>query len=180
LVTIQLEKPICSAVLVNDGAEQPKAVPGGADEGAAANRQKESLSRACRALQEAVSKVNELQEALFTEHKEQVVKLSVEIARKILAQKVQEGDYEIEAIVQEALKDVPNRGEAVVHLNPEDLSEYRKSQGGAGDSGPAGVTLVADPHVGPAECMLETPKGIIESFIEQKIERIAEALRKAE
>jgi flagellar assembly protein FliH len=179
-VTIQLEKPICSAVLLNDGAEQPKATLGGADEAAAANRQKESLSGACRALQDAVNKVNELQENIFKEHREQIVKLSVEIARKILAQKVQEGDYEIEGIVQESLKNVPKRGDAVVHLNPADLAECRKSEEGSVDSGLVGITLVADPHVGRGECLLETPKGIIESFIDEKIERLAEALRKAE
>jgi flagellar assembly protein FliH len=179
VATIQLEKPICSAALLGAAAEQSNAAPGGTGRAAAPVQQKENTATVCQALQEAVNKLNEQHENIFREHKEQIAKLSVEIARKILGQKVQEGDYAIEAIVQESLKNVPKREDVVVHLNPEDLSEYQKAQEGTGE-GLACIKLVANASVGRAECLLETPKGVIESFINDQIERIGEALRKAE
>jgi flagellar biosynthesis/type III secretory pathway protein FliH len=180
VVTIQLEKPICSAGLLGDAVEQSKAAAGAASRAAAPEQQKKNLATVCQALQEAVNKLDEQYENTFKEHREQISKLSVEIARKIVGQKVQEGDYAIETIVQESLKNVPKRGDVVVHLNPEDLSEYQKVQEGAGEGSLACIKLVADASVGRAECLLETPKGVIESFINDQIERIGEALRKAE
>jgi flagellar biosynthesis/type III secretory pathway protein FliH len=118
VVSIQLEKPICSAALLGAAVEQSEGASGEAGRRAVAPaQQKEDLSRVCQALQEAVNKLNEQYENTFREHKEQIAKLSVEIARKIVGQKVQEGDYAIEAIVQESLKNVPKRGDVVVHLN---------------------------------------------------------------
>jgi flagellar biosynthesis/type III secretory pathway protein FliH len=43
-----------------------------------------------------------------------------------------------------------------------------------------GISFVGDPNIGQAECVLETPKGIIESFINEHIERLGEALKKVE
>ncbi len=175
-VTIQLEKPIASAKLL-DGAET---VSSEAKEANVLAQQKESLAQLCQALQDAANKVNEFQENLFKEHKEQIAKLSVEIARKVLIQKVQEGDYKIESIIEESLKNAPTRQDVVVHLNPEDLSQYQKLQEEDAADTLAGIKFVPDPKIGRAECLLETPKGIIESLINEHLERIVKALEKAE
>ena len=42
------------------------------------------------------------------------------------------------------------------------------------------IRFVADPSVPRAECVLETTEGIVQSAIEQHIERIADALQNAE
>ena len=143
-------------------------------------QRKQELGLACRALQDAVEKVNEFQERIVREHREQIARLSVEIARKILVQKVESGDYRIESIVKESLNNVPDRRDVVVHLNPADLAQYEAAGQGSGECGPAGVKLVGDANIGRGECLLETPKGIIESFIDDQIERIAEELTKVE
>jgi flagellar assembly protein FliH len=164
-----------------DRAEEPgTAARGGPDERDPLARQRASLSQACQALQETVNKINEFQENIFKGHREQIAKLSAEIARKILAQKIQSGDYEIESIVQESLKNVPARQDVVVHLNPDDFAQCEQAQQAAGSSVLAGIKLIADPNIGRGECLLETPKGIIESFIDEQIERIGEALKKVE
>jgi flagellar biosynthesis/type III secretory pathway protein FliH len=175
-VTIQLEKPIASAKLL-DGTGTVLAE---AKQAKLPAQQKESLAQVCQALQDAANKVNEFQENLFKEHKEQIAKLSVEIARKILMQKVQEGDYKIESIIEEALKNAPTRQDVVVHLNPEDLSQCQKAQQENAAGTLAGIKFVSDPKIGRAECLLETPKGIIESLINEHLERIGKALEKAE
>ena len=99
-------------------------------------------------------------------------------------QKVQKGDYEIESIIKEALKNAPARQDIVVHLNPEDLSQYQsqRASGQQDDAGStlAGVKFVADPGIGRAECLLETPKGIVKSFVNEHLEQISEALRRIE
>ena len=163
-VTIRLEEPIASAKLDNGAGGRGTAASPEAKQVELLRLQKESLVQVCQALQNAVNKVNEFQENLFKEHKEQIAKLSVEIARKILVQKVQEKDYEIEPIIEEALTNAPTRQDVVVHLNPEDLVQYQQVQQDdpASCRTLADVKFVSDPNIGRAECLLETPKGIID------------------
>ena len=140
---------------------------------------KESLAQVCQMLQDTVDKINDFQKNIFEKNTEQIAKLSVEIARKILVQKIQEGDYEIETIVKEALKNAPTHQDVVVHLNPEDHAQCQKAlQADAADT-LAGIKFVADSNVGRAECRLESPKGIIESLIDENLERIGKALEEA-
>ncbi len=104
----------------------------------------------------------------------------MEIARKILVQNIQDGDYEIESIVKESLKNIPTHEGLVVHLNPEDLSACRKAQPDDDSGTLAGIKLVSDHNIGRAECIIESPKGIIKSLIDEHLEQIAEVLKKTE
>jgi len=138
------------------------------------------MEAACRTLQGLVSKLNRFYDQLFAEQKGEIARLSVEIARKILMQKVQEGDYEIESIIKETLKNAPAHHDLIVHLNPEDLAVCQKTQADGGKGTLAGIKLVADPNIGRAECVLESPKGIIKSLIKEHLEQIGKALEEAE
>ncbi len=143
-------------------------------------QKKREFAAACQALASLISKLNEFYDAVLAGHKEEIARLSVEIARKILVQKVQKGDYEIEAIVREMLENAPVRQDVVVHLNPEDLNQCRKLHEGGPEQALAGVKFVPDTGIGRAECLLETPKGVVKSFIEEHLERIGEALVRVE
>ena len=94
-------------------------------------------------------------------------------------QKVENGDYEIESIIKEAIKNTPGGQEVVVHLNPEDIEKCRKAQQIEPGGILTGIKLIPDPNVGRAECLLESPKGIIKSMINDSLERICKALEKA-
>lgn len=178
--TVRLDKPVASVKLQDEAMGDAAKVSGEAKETELLRIQRASLAQVSQALQSAVKKVSEFQESIFEGHKEQIARLSVEIARKVLVQKVQEGDYEIESIIQEALKSAPTREDIVVHLNPEDLVQCQKVQQDDPGGTLAGVKFVADPSIGRAECLLETPKGIVESLIGEHLERIGEALNKVE
>ena len=142
--------------------------------------EKTALAQACQAVQQIVNKLNQFYDKAFTEHREEIARLAVEIAGKILMQKVEKGDYEIEPIIKETLKNAPAHQDLVLHLNPADLAQCQKLQQEDDAGGLAGVKLVADANVGRAQCVLESPKGIIESLIDKHLEQIFEALKKAE
>jgi flagellar biosynthesis/type III secretory pathway protein FliH len=139
--------------------------------------QKLQYDKAMEALEGAAKKLQLVYERTIVEHRQAIAKLSIEIARKILAQKVKDGDYQIESIVQEALNNAPTRQNIVVRLNPQDLAKCQQLQ--QGDSMLASVKLVPDPGIGPAECVVETPKGKIESLIDGHLEQVTRALSKA-
>jgi len=142
--------------------------------------QKSEISRLCQTLNGLVIRLNQFYDGLFTRHKEAIAKLSVEIARKVLVQKVQDGDYRIEEIVKEAITNAGSHKDIVVHLNPKDFEEYQKLQKEADSSALEGLELVPDSSIGAAQCRIESPKGTIESLIEQHLERIGKALENAE
>ena len=139
--------------------------------------QKLQYDKAMQAMEAAAKKLQLVYEKMIVEHRQAIAKLSVEIARKILSQKVKDGDYQIESIVQEALNNAPARQNIVVRLNPQDLAKCQQMQ--QGDSALASVKLVADPGIGPAECVVETPKGKVESLIDGHLEQVTRALSKA-
>jgi flagellar biosynthesis/type III secretory pathway protein FliH len=142
--------------------------------------QKSMYSELCRTLENLITRLNQFHNEVLSNHKEEIARLSVEIARKILMQKVRDGDYEIELIVKETLQNAPAHQDLVVHLNPEDLVNFKKAQRDDAEGVLAGVELVPDAKIGRAECVLESPKGIIKSLINEHLEQIGKALEKAE
>jgi len=115
---------------------------------------------------------------MLTKHREEIAKLSIEIARKILVQKVEKGDYEIETIVKEALKNVPARQEVNVYLNPKDLEQCQTALQSEQESISTDIKFIPDPKIGRAECLVQSSKGTVHSFIEEHLEQIGEALKK--
>ncbi len=188
-VTTKLDKPI-AAVRISDNYSSDTRPIGGkttdslSDDGQTLRQdleaEKAAYLQTCRILKDLSAKLKEFYDKIFSEHREEIAKLSVEIARKILVQKVQNGDYEIESIVKEALKEVPTHQDTVVHLNPDDLIQFQKAQQEEPDSVLSGIKFISDANVGRAECVLENPKGIIKSLIDKNLEVIGQALEKAE
>ncbi len=138
-------------------------------------------------LAQLLQTVNSMAEGLRTLHEQtlagnhaEIAKLAVEIARRILMYKAGKGDYEIQAIVEEALKQAPTRQHVIVHLNPGDLPPCQQLQQENPQSPWAELELTADWSVGRGECLVETPKGIVRSFLEEHLERISEALQRVE
>lgn len=141
--------------------------------------QKATLAGTIQMLQQITGRLSDCCTQMITEHREAIAKLAVEIARKILTQKVRDRDYEIESIVKEVLSKSPTRHDIVIRLNPEDLADLQKLEEQQINGLLTSVKLVGDSNIGRAECVLETPKGHIESLIDEHLEQIAQALAKA-
>ena len=97
-VTIKLAGPIASLRLVNrrgQGATNTQS-------------QTEKLEQLCAALQKVTEQVRNFQQTILSEYKKQTAQLSVKIAQKILLQKIDQGDYKIEPIIEQTLNDAPH------------------------------------------------------------------------
>ena len=171
-VTIQLKKAIKSATVLATSSLGP--VTGNSNE-----LEKDNLMKLCQVLQNAAKKANEFHETIFKEHREQIAKLSVEIARKILVKEIEKGKYDIEAIINEALKSVPTRKELVVYMHQDDFAMCQKLQQDKSSS-LADITFVGDSNIGRGECIVESAKGRISSLINEHLTQIEEALTKVE
>ncbi len=145
----------------------------------AIEEQEQNVTRLCATLDSVAGKLNDLYEQTLAQNRSDIAKLAVEIARKILGQRTQDGDYDIHAIIEEALKRAPTRQELTVRVNPEDLRRCQETQQTQPDSSFAELNFVADRDVPRASCLIETPKGVVRSFVEEHLNRIAEALERA-
>jgi flagellar assembly protein FliH len=141
-------------------------------------RDRQRLALACQAVAKAAGQLQQAQAALAAEAEEQLRGLAVEIARKVLVQEVQAGRYEIDPIVAEAMRHVPSRRNVVVHLHPDDYAQCEMARQLAEDSD--GIRFVADPNLQPAECILETSEGVVESSVEANLQSIDAALQAPE
>ena len=187
--TINLTQPIAAACVLD--AAQLRRVEGGRQiDPAAANPQSEDLRRKLQEQQAELAQLlatvnglaaglRQLRDQTLASNRVEIAKLAVEIARKILRHKADKGDYDIQAIVEEALKQAPTRQNTVVRLNPEDLPRCQQLQRENPDSPFAELELTADWSIGRGQCLVETPKGIVKSFIEEHLEHISEALERA-
>jgi flagellar biosynthesis/type III secretory pathway protein FliH len=183
MATINLAGPIESLKVIQSPTivvDMPGEVPDDGEQDALVEleSQKQMYAEAIKTLETATAKLHTVYEKMIVEHRQAIAKLAVEIARKILAQKVKDGDYQIESIIQEALNNSPTRQDVIIRLNPQDLLRCQQMQQ-QGEMAVAGVKFVADPGIGPAQCVVETPKGKVESLIEEHLEQVNRALCKA-
>ncbi len=141
-------------------------------------QQKAHLARLCQAVNSIAGGLSRLHQDTLARNRTEVARLAIEIARKILRCKVDQGDYDMQGIVEEALKLAPTRQNIVIRLNPDDLPCCHQLQ----QEDPAGpfteLEFTPDWSIGRGECLVETPKGIVKSFLEEHLERISEALQK--
>jgi len=200
MLTIQVARPI-AGVRVLHAVGRPQAAPPaptGPEDAAAAQQleraiqaerarlakefeqQSVQLSRLCQTAGSIAENLDKLYQETLASNRAEIARLAVEIARKILVCKIAQGDYDIQAIVEEALKRAPTRQQIVIRLNPQDLPRCQQYQQENPEDPFAGLEFTADPEIGPGECLVETPKGIVKSFIEEHLEHVGEALRKVE
>jgi flagellar biosynthesis/type III secretory pathway protein FliH len=140
----------------------------------------QELAQLCALVRSVADKLGRLHEETIAGHRSDIARLAVEIARKILTQRVSKGDYDVQAIIEEALKRAPTQQNIVVRVSPQDLPACQKLQQESEKGLFTGLEFVADRSIARADCLVETPKGIIKSFVEQHLERIGEALMKVE
>ncbi len=181
-ISVKLAKPVKSVRIAYDYSSDAESsvMTSNARQIEELKAQKNLYSDVCRTVQNLADKLNQFYEKIFVEQSEEIARLSVEIARKILMQKVQDGDYKIESVIKEILKNAPTHQDLVVRLNPQDIADCQKIQQNDGGNELTGVKLVADANIGRAECVLESPKGIIKSLIDENLEQIGKALKKTE
>ena len=172
-VSLQLNMPIQSARIINEGEELSDQTAPNTE---ALIQESQKVGVLCNALQQAAENLERYTEELFLSHKEQIVRLSIEIASKILAKDQHERNYEIEKIVSQALQTVPESKKTMIRLNPDDLTTMRKMIDTNEFTAPEGVHFSGDVSIGPAECMIETDHGVIEYLIEEHLKQVANAL----
>lgn len=174
-LTVKLDRTITSAAIVqqNNGAQYASQ-----ELTEQSRMQKIQLEKVCANLRNIVETLAGMESVLFNRYKDEIINLAVEISRKVLAHRIEQDDYKIADVIKQALEDSPAQNEIVIRLNPKDYAQVEKLSRDASLDFAKGVTFVSDAAISQAQCLLETPKGIVESFIDEHLEKISAALKK--
>ncbi|MCE5187428.1 MAG: hypothetical protein LLF76_15010 [Planctomycetaceae bacterium] len=175
---LQLGSPIGSVKLL-DRKELDRSAQA-AERAKALKQQTEKISSLVAALQQAARQLEQMGRDIFVSHREQIVRLSVEIAARILAKDVQQRSYDIEAIILQALQGAPTAQKITIRLNPDDLTAWQQAASHEGLGEPENILCIGDWSVGSAECIIETDQGVVEYLIQEQLKLVAAALAAAE
>ncbi|MBI5723548.1 MAG: hypothetical protein HZA50_06290 [Planctomycetes bacterium] len=141
------------------------------------DQERNAMAQARQAVVKAAESLVGLRDQILKDAEQQLVDLSLQIARKVLMQDIQAGNYQIDPIIKEALGQIDVRDKVVVRLNPEDLARCQMAQDKAGAGN---LEFVGDPAIQPAECVLDTPEGQIRSNVDIHLDGIGQALKAGE
>ena len=139
-------------------------------------KKKTELSQLCENMTRISEQFEHLYENCFSEYKEKIAELAIRISEKILMKKIEEKDYNLTKIITEAVRKSPDQQKIRLMLNPSDHQRASEDQQIKSIST---LELIADQNIGPAEYRLETPRGILESNLNDNLVRIEDALKKA-
>ncbi len=175
--TVKLDGPIRNATAVTNQGDAVSFTQGLGPE--QIQNQKNELNELLSNLESIVETLSAMQSELFHRHRDDIINLAVEISRRILTHRIEQDDYKIQDVIKQALDDAPTQKDIVIRLNPKDYAQIEQLTKSSEKDFAKGATFVADASIAPAQCLLETPKGIVESFIDGHLDRISEALKKA-
>jgi len=118
--------------------------------------------------------LNGLRKELFETSEREVIRLSLEIARKIIKREVAIDEELILALVRVALERVADQALITVRVNPKDhsaIERHRAATAGIGGLSES-IRLVEDPLIARGGCVIETESGTIDARIEEQLREI--------
>jgi len=126
---------------------------------------------------DSIRDLGQYKAALYSQVEREVVKLAVEVAKKIVHREIQADPEVIQTLVKVALDRVTERSAVTVRVNPIDynflLDKHRSwaQEEGAGRE----VTLVVDKSVERGGCLVQTECGDVDARIEEEFREVERA-----
>jgi flagellar assembly protein FliH len=132
------------------------------------------LANVFKALRDAVEDLVALKESVLRASEEDLLKLAVMIARKVIHQEIATDRLILAKVVSAAVSNASDRDELVIRLNPEDhrLVSAHKHLYLGGCSDERLVELRADDVIAPGECIVDTVMGEIDARTDSQLDEI--------
>jgi len=138
--------------------------------------QKDQLANVANTIAGAISQMDTIHKYAIAQHKQEIVRLSIEIAKKIMLRQISEGDYNVADIIEKTLERTPDRRNILIYVSPGDY-EFCSNFIKENPSHPiATLNINSSPTIPNGQCKVETSKGIIEYYIDEHLARIEDAL----
>jgi flagellar assembly protein FliH len=139
------------------------------------------FGKATKALVAACSEMHSLKEKMLQRSSEDMLRLVLAIAERIIQTEMTLNNKIIVKTVQQAIQVAVNAEEFRIKVHPDDLQvvQEHKPLFIASLSGLSNIEFVADPTLARGGCMLESALGRVDATIEAQMEAITSCLQKA-
>ncbi|MRR06190.1 MAG: flagellar biosynthesis protein [Deltaproteobacteria bacterium] len=136
------------------------------------------LANVFKALRDAVEELVSLKEHVLRASEEDLLKLAVMIARKVIHQEIATDRLILAKVVSAAVSNASDRDELIIRLNPEDhrLVSAHKHLYLNGCNDERLVELRADEVIPPGGCIVDTVMGEIDARTDSQIDEILRRL----
>lgn len=138
------------------------------------------LAPLAQALEQALAATATLRSQLMHEAEEDLLRLSVLIARTVMLREFACDPGILAGVVRAALELTSEGGEVLVRLNPAEyalVADTPEFQALSGEK--PGVVLKGDPAVGRAGCLVESARGTIDAGVDAQLDDILRRLAEA-
>jgi flagellar assembly protein FliH len=127
-----------------------------------------------RRYSDAIFELGRLKSTLYPQVEREVVKLAVEVAKKIVHREIQVDKEIIQTLVKVALSHVAEKTAVTIHLHPADYNFIleRKAELSQGDQGGREISLLADKSIERGGCLVKTECGDIDARIEEEFREV--------
>ncbi|KAF0219419.1 MAG: flagellar assembly protein [Geobacteraceae bacterium] len=144
----------------------------GVDEGRQAAER--GLSNVFKSLREGITGITRLREKVLRESEDDLLKLAIMVARKIIQQEISQDPQILANIVAAAISGCTDLDRVNIRLNPEDYhlvaADRQLYFSGIGRN--TNITMTPDDAILPGGCMVETVTGTIDARIEVQLDEI--------
>jgi flagellar assembly protein FliH len=126
---------------------------------------------------DAILEIGKLKRTLYSQVEHQVVKLALEVAKKIVHREVRVDREIVQTLIRVALSHVAVKSAVTIHVNPADYNFVVDQSSGSMRSGAGDreMVLVADRSVDRGGCLIETECGDIDARIEEEFREVEQA-----
>jgi flagellar biosynthesis/type III secretory pathway protein FliH len=124
---------------------------------------------------EALLEISKLRSGLYVQAEREVVKLAVEVAKKIIHREIHADPEVIQTLVRVALSHVAEKSAVTIHLNPADYSYLMEQRSELSQSEGRDIALLADKSIERGGCLIQTTCGDIDARIEEKFREVEHA-----
>lgn len=132
------------------------------------------LANVFKSLREGIAGINGLREKVLRESEDDLLKLSIMVAKKIIQQEISQNPQILANIVAATISSCVELDKINIRLNPEDheLVAANRQLYLSGSSQNMQITLTPDDGIMSGGCMVETVTGTIDARIEVQLDEI--------
>jgi flagellar assembly protein FliH len=135
----------------------------------------QKLEAATLKYSEALQEVSSLKDVLRTQVEREVVKLAVEVAKKIVYREIRIDPAIIQTLVRVALSHVADKSSVTIHLSPVDYTYLLKQRPELAQAEGKDIAYLADNSIEQGGCLIRTECGDIDARIEEKFREVENA-----
>jgi flagellar assembly protein FliH len=127
-----------------------------------------------RRYSDSLLELGRLRSDLYAQVEREVVRLSLEVAKKIVHREIQADKQVIQTLVKVALSHVAEKSAVTIHLHPIDYNFVleHKTELAQSEHGVREIVLLADRSIERGGCLIKTECGDIDARIEEKFREI--------